>query len=340
MKIKLLLVCVLACVSAWAQSRTVINVDLLNVQKLDASTATSTKPMTTVTTAPSGACTDKGAMQQVLIPGAPEQWACTPSSGTACPCVWTKSTGSGSGVASVTAADGTMTVSGTSAISVAVNPLQTATHDSIHQNQQRYFAPTSGSATTYAGTMGACPSSYYTGMVIDFKPDATNTGAATVNVCTLGAKSVKASDGSAALTAGALVSGKIYSIWYDGTNFRMPPRSYDKASWGFCAATNCVAGDAVAIPYIAATASTINKCFIAAGTAPTGASLIVDVLKNGTSIFGGGTKLVLAAAATSGTQSTFATTALAEGDVLTATITQVGSTITGKDIGVVCRLGL
>lgn len=61
---------------------------------------------------------------------------------------------------------------------------------------------------------------YETGNRFSLIPAATNTGAVTVNVAGRGAKSLKDASG-AALDAGALVSGTLYVIEYDGTDFRV-----------------------------------------------------------------------------------------------------------------------
>lgn len=80
----------------------------------------------------------------------------------------------------------------------------------------------------------------------------------------------------------------------------------------------------------------IVKAFIYAKTAPTGASFIVDINKNGTSIWAStqANRLSLTASSTSGTQTSFDTTAIAEGDLLTIDIDQIGSTIAAQDITV------
>jgi hypothetical protein len=80
----------------------------------------------------------------------------------------------------------------------------------------------------------------------------------------------------------------------------------------------------------------IVKAYINAKTAPTGSALIVDILKNGTSIWNvnTGNRLQIAASATSGTQTSFDTTTVAEGDLFSINIAQVGSTIAGQDVTV------
>lgn len=80
---------------------------------------------------------------------------------------------------------------------------------------------------------------------------------------------------------------------------------------------------------------TINQVRASAGTAPTGASILVDVNKNGTTIWATqGNRVAIAASANTGTQTTFDTTALAANDYLTVDIDQIGSTIPGSDITV------
>lgn len=61
---------------------------------------------------------------------------------------------------------------------------------------------------------------YSAGMRFAFAATGTNTGATTVNVSGLGAKSVKTLLG-AALAAGDITSGNVYSMTYDGTDFRV-----------------------------------------------------------------------------------------------------------------------
>lgn len=66
-------------------------------------------------------------------------------------------------------------------------------------------------------------------------------------------------------------------------------------------------------------------------TAPTGAALIVDINKNGTTIFS--TRPEIAAAATSGGGSAvLSVTTLAAGDLITVDIDQVGSSVAGSDL--------
>ena len=61
-----------------------------------------------------------------------------------------------------------------------------------------------------------------TGMVLHWKPDVSGTGgAATLNVDTLGAVSIKLPDGITDPAPGDLVAGRILEISYDGAAFRL-----------------------------------------------------------------------------------------------------------------------
>jgi hypothetical protein len=80
---------------------------------------------------------------------------------------------------------------------------------------------------------------------------------------------------------------------------------------------------------------TIVKVKICVKTAPTGAALIVDVNKDGTTIFTTqGGRPSIAAGDTQDDSDTPDVTALAEGDKLTIDVDQVGSTIAGADLTV------
>ena len=85
-------------------------------------------------------------------------------------------------------------------------------------------------------------------------------------------------------------------------------------------------------------AYTINKVYAYATTAPTGAALIFDINVNGSTIWSTqSNRIQIAAGANYGTQNTFNTTNLIEGDIINVDIDQIGSTIAGSDITVVMR---
>lgn len=81
---------------------------------------------------------------------------------------------------------------------------------------------------------------------------------------------------------------------------------------------------------------TLSGIYLYAVTAPTGADLIVDVNKNGTTIFSTTTnRPTIAAGANSGTSGTPDTVSIADGEYLDWDIDQVGSTIPGSDLLIV-----
>lgn len=80
---------------------------------------------------------------------------------------------------------------------------------------------------------------------------------------------------------------------------------------------------------------TIHGAWAAANTAPTGANLIADVHKNGTTAFTTqGNRPSVTAGGNGGTLATPDVTTIADGDYITVDLDQVGSTITGSDVTV------
>jgi len=87
------------------------------------------------------------------------------------------------------------------------------------------FYTDSGAANAYiltATTTYKAPTTYITGMRIRFKPGNSSTIASTVNVATLGVKSIKRFDGTTDPVAGELTASRDVVLIYDGTNFRLP----------------------------------------------------------------------------------------------------------------------
>ena len=73
---------------------------------------------------------------------------------------------------------------------------------------------------TLTGTLAPAITAYATGNLFSFVAVATNTGATTINLNSLGAKSITKS-GTTALVAGDLVINQLYLIEYDGTRFQL-----------------------------------------------------------------------------------------------------------------------
>ncbi len=114
-----------------------------------------------------------------------------------------------------------------------------------------------------------------------------------------------------------------------------------------CAAP-CIVNDQSNWKQTITSAMTVSKCTIDAAVYPTGASLIVDVKKNptpvsigvwtgGTTIFSGTTLVLPAGGTTFVTQTGIAAAGtLAIGDYLVSFVTQVGATIAGQGVNIVC----
>lgn len=83
----------------------------------------------------------------------------------------------------------------------------------------------------------------------------------------------------------------------------------------------------------------IQTVAVMVGTAPTGAAVIVDVNKNGTTIYSNqANRPTVAISGTSATVGAHAATTVTDGDYLTVDIDQIGSTIAGSDLVVMIRL--
>jgi hypothetical protein len=80
------------------------------------------------------------------------------------------------------------------------------------------YAADAGATDSYAITVTPAPSSYISGMTFQFKANTANTGTATLNVNSLGAKSILRPD-SSALADGDIAAGQIVAVVYNGTNF-------------------------------------------------------------------------------------------------------------------------
>lgn len=115
------------------------------------------------------------------------------------------------------------------------------------------YAADAGSNDTYAVTLSPVPAAYVTGMMVNFMPNTKNTGAATLNVNSLGAKTIKkiTAAGKADLADNDLVNGTIYQVVYDGTDFQLLSPTYEKGKtdgWVDLPAGTYVSGTTFTIP--------------------------------------------------------------------------------------------
>jgi hypothetical protein len=80
------------------------------------------------------------------------------------------------------------------------------------------YATATGSANAYVVTLDPAPTAYVDGMAVAVKINVQNTGASTLNINGLGAKSIRKPNGNN-VSAGNLKAGSIYSMRYNGANF-------------------------------------------------------------------------------------------------------------------------
>lgn len=100
--------------------------------------------------------------------------------------------------------------------------VQSGTNKSITEQKRKSetFLVTASGTDTYAATPSPALSSYVTNQKYYVLFTNANTGAATLNLNTLGVKAIKKT-GSTALSAGDIAAGQIVTLIYDGTNFQI-----------------------------------------------------------------------------------------------------------------------
>lgn len=82
------------------------------------------------------------------------------------------------------------------------------------------YAADAGSTDAYAITLAPAVTAYTTGMVVYFKANTANTAAATLNVNSLGAKTIKKNNDQD-LATGDIEASQLCEVIYDGTNFQL-----------------------------------------------------------------------------------------------------------------------
>jgi hypothetical protein len=225
------LICMLLlCSAGFAQTQ----VDLRNQTKfVDFGNAQSTRPAKVGTALPA-IC---GVGEQFFLSSAPaglNVYACVAAN------TWALQSGSGAGSLAI-AADGSLVgtrpienfVTGLGLVNTFVDTgsqldLTQSVNTAVMQSKAAAQAgrevlcvSSSGSAAAYTCSMLPVLTAYSQGMVLAWKPDVATTGAATLNIDTLGAVNLKQADGLTDPGAGGIQAGRLYHIWYDGTVFRV-----------------------------------------------------------------------------------------------------------------------
>lgn len=110
-------------------------------------------------------------------------------------------------------------VKGSTSVPVAVDGTLIVTPASIASST---YAADTGIANAYVVTLSPAPTAYAVGMKISFKALNANTGASTVNVNSLGIKTMT-KNVSSALVAGDILVGQIVDLEFDGAQFQFVP---------------------------------------------------------------------------------------------------------------------
>lgn len=92
------------------------------------------------------------------------------------------------------------------------------THQADLASHGLYGTATGTNTLAMAVTLDSSVTSYPTGMLVAFKNTSANTGAVSLNINSLGAKSIKKANGNN-LVSGNLKAGGVYQVRYDGSNF-------------------------------------------------------------------------------------------------------------------------
>ena len=100
-----------------------------------------------------------------------------------------------------------------------------ATADQVVDSNLTYGGASSGGTDTYAVNLTVSPGAYAAGQRFQFIADVANTGACTINFNSIGAASIKLSDGSDP-SNGHIQASMIVDVQYDGTNFELMNPSY------------------------------------------------------------------------------------------------------------------
>lgn len=108
---------------------------------------------------------------------------------------------------------------GVDAAGAAEGCFDVVTPAELQANAALYCAD-AGANDTYTCSLTPALTAYTDGMAVVFRPNTDNTGAATININSLGVKNIVAADNST-LADNALLAGRRYTLYYDGTSFRM-----------------------------------------------------------------------------------------------------------------------
>lgn len=115
-------------------------------------------------------------------------------------------------------------------------------------------------------------------------------------------------------------------------------KSDERITFVLCIGVDCAPGQNLTSPWISFSKGKVTVCKATAKTPPAGDDIIIDVKVNGASIFGAVKLVIPDGSGAVTTQKTFANPNLAEDDLVTVDIVQVGAVTRGKDLSVACKI--
>lgn len=151
-----------------------------------------------------------------------------------------------------------------------LNPLNNHYHTGLNIDGHGAlpYAADAGAANAYVVTLSPVLPQYIIGMPVYFKVGNTNTGAATLNINSLGTLTIK-KQGNVDLLAGDIVAGQIVGVVYDGTNFQLlTPVSREQYRPGDIIISTLAAVPAGALPIAGATISRAAYAALFANAVP------------------------------------------------------------------------
>lgn len=127
----------------------------------------------------------------------------------------------------------------------------------------------------------------------------------------------------------------IFAIDDAGTDYEL---SEGRPTYGAGVPGTLATGTSQTTPLIITRTLTIVKVYAYVETQPTGADILIDINKNGSTIWSTqGNRLKISTGTNLGTQTTFNTTSLVDEDIITIDVDQVGSSTAGADLTVELR---
>lgn len=111
----------------------------------------------------------------------------------------------------------TTKVAGNTIASAHMNSVQTGVEAAV--SGTGFFFTSGGAGNAYTGALTPAVDAYANARLVLMKANHTNTGAATLNLDSVGATAIKKTDGATDVASGDIVSGQTYLLSYNGTSW-------------------------------------------------------------------------------------------------------------------------